>query len=33
MKMVVPHILVAGWPVVLASGNSFTAEGVLHGVR
>lgn len=33
MKMVVPYILVAGWPVVLASGDAFTTEGVQHGVR
>lgn len=33
MKMVVPHILIAGWPVVLASGDSFTTEGIPHSVR
>lgn len=33
MKMVVPHILIAGGTVVLASGDSFTAEGILHGLR
>ena len=32
MKMVVPHILIAGWPVVLASGNSFTPESIPHGL-
>ena len=33
MKMVVPHILIAGWTVVLASGDAFTAEGIPHRVR
>jgi hypothetical protein len=33
MKMVVPHILIAGWTVVLASGNTFTPEGISHSVR
>ena len=33
MKMVVPHILIAGWTVVLASGDSFTPEGILHSER
>jgi hypothetical protein len=33
MKMVVPHILIAGWPVVLASRYSFATEGFPHGVR
>ena len=33
MKMVVPHILVAGRPIVLASGDSFATEGIPHGVR
>lgn len=33
MKMVVPHILIAGWPVVLASGDPFTPEGIPHSVR
>lgn len=32
MKMVVPHILVARWPVVLASGNSFTPQSIPHSV-
>lgn len=30
MEMVVPHILVAGRPVVLAGGDSFATEGVAH---
>lgn len=33
MKMKVPHILIAGWPVVLTSGDSFTPEGIAHSVR
>ena len=33
MKMKVPHILIAGWPVVLASGDSFASECMLHSVR
>jgi hypothetical protein len=33
MKMVVPHILIAGWAVVLTSGYSFTPEGSPHSVR
>lgn len=33
MKMVVPYILIAGWTVVLASGDAFTPEGILHRVR
>lgn len=33
MKMKVPDILIAGWPVVLASGDAFTPEGISHGVR
>jgi len=32
MKMVVPHILIAGWTVVLASGDSFTPEGIPHSL-
>jgi len=32
MKMVVPHVLIAGWPVVLASGDSFTLEGTPHSM-
>ncbi len=33
MKMKMPHILVAGRSVVLASGDTFTPEGIPHGVR
>lgn len=33
MKMVVPHILISGWPVVLPSGYSFTTKGIPHSVR
>lgn len=33
MEMVVPHILVAGGTVVLASGNAFAPEGIAHGMR
>jgi hypothetical protein len=33
MEMVVPHILIAGWSVVLASGDAFTPEGIPHSVR
>lgn len=33
MKMVVPHVLITGWTVVLASGDSLTPEGIPHGVR
>ena len=33
MKMKVPHILIAGWPVVLTSGDSFTLEDIPHSVR
>lgn len=33
MKMVVPHILIAGCTVVLASGDSITPEGIPHSVR
>lgn len=33
MKMVVPHILITGGTVVLASGDSLTPEGIPHGVR
>ena len=33
MKMKVPHILIAGWPIVLTSGNSLTPEGNPHSVR
>jgi len=33
MKMVVPHILVAGGTVVLASGDAFAPEGIAHSVR
>ena len=33
MEMVVPHNLIAGWPVVLASGDSFTPKGIQHSVR
>ncbi len=33
MKMEMPHVLIAGWPVVLASGDSFTTEGIPHSVR
>jgi len=32
MKMKVPHILIAGWPVVLASGDSLTLESTPHSV-
>lgn len=32
MKVVVPHILISGGSVVLASRNSFTAERILHRV-
>jgi len=30
--MKVPHILIAGWPIVLASGDSFTPEGISHSL-
>jgi len=33
VKMVVPHILIAGRPVVLARGDAFAAEGGQHRVR
>lgn len=33
MKMKVPHILIAGWPIVLASGDSFTLEDIPHSAR
>ena len=33
MKMVVPNILVTGWPVVLARGDALTTKGLAHGVR
>lgn len=33
MQMKVPHILIAGRPVVLARGDSFTLERILHGAR
>lgn len=33
MEMKVPHILIPGWPIVLARGDSFAAEGIPHGVR
>lgn len=33
MKMVVPHILVAGGTVVLASGDAFAPEGIAHRLR
>jgi len=32
MEMVVPHILIAGWSIVLASGDSFTTKGTLHSM-
>jgi hypothetical protein len=32
MKMVVPYVLIAGWPVVLAGGDSFTSEGIPHSL-
>lgn len=32
MKMVVPHILVAGWAVVLARGDSLTPESIPHSL-
>ena len=32
MKMVVPHILITGRTVVLASGDSLTPKGIPHGV-
>mgnify|MGYP001232409528 CR=1 FL=1 len=31
--MKVPHILIAGWPVVLAGGNALAAESLLHCPR
>lgn len=33
MKMKMPHILITGRPVVLASGDSFTPERIPHRVR
>ena len=33
MKMVVPHILIADWSVVLASGYSFATEYIPHSLR
>jgi hypothetical protein len=33
MKMKVPYILIASWPVVLASGDAFTPEGIPHCLR
>lgn len=33
MKMKMPHILIAGRSVVLASGDSFTLERISHSVR
>lgn len=33
MKMKVPHILITGRPVVLACGDAFTPERILHGLR
>lgn len=33
VQMVVPHILIAGRPVVLARGDAFAAEGRQHRVR
>lgn len=33
MKMDVPDILIASWPVVLTSRNALAQESCLHGVR
>lgn len=33
MKMVVPHILITGRTVVLASGDSLAPKGIPHSVR
>jgi len=33
MKMVVPHILIIGWTIVLASGDPLTSECIPHGMR
>ena len=33
MKMIVPDILIAGWPIVLASRDSFALEGSPHSPR
>ena len=33
MKMKMPDVLIAGWPVVLAGGDAFTPENIPHGVR
>ncbi len=33
MQMKVPHILIAGWPVVLARRNALALERIAHGLR